>query len=93
MSKDNVDVSNDLGSLLDELSKVRQEEEQKKQDKIKELNQDTSFATMMAELSQVAKVTKVKPVPQPEPKKKLLKEPEVTTKEDKVRVEVLVQVP
>ena len=84
MSKDNVDVSNDLGSLLDELSKVRQEEEQKKQDKIKELNQDSSFATMMAELSQVAKVTKVKPVPQPEPKKKLLKEPEVTTKEDKV---------
>ena len=84
MSKDNVDVSNDLGFLLDELSKVRQEEEQKKQDKIKELNQDTSFATMMAELSQVAKVTKVKPVPQPEPKKKLLKEPEVTTKEDKV---------
>ena len=84
MSKDNVDVSNDLGSLLDELSKVRQEEEQKKQDKIKELNQDSSFATMMAELSQVAKVTKVKPVPQPEPKKKLLKEPEVTTKKDKV---------
>ena len=35
MSKDSVDVSNDLGSLLDELSKVRQEEEQKKRKKIK----------------------------------------------------------
>ena len=27
MAKDNIDVSNDLGSLLDELSKVRREEE------------------------------------------------------------------
>ena len=84
MSKDSVDVSNDLGSLLDELSKVRQEEEQKKQEKLKEINQDSSFSSMMVELSKVAKVTKVKPVPQPEPKKKLLKEPEVTTKKDKV---------
>ena len=77
-----VDTSSDLGSLLDELSKVRREEEQKKQEKLKEINQDSSFASMMAELSEVAKVTKVKPVEQP--KKKILKEPEVTTKEDKV---------
>ena len=79
-----IDTSSDLGSLLDELSKVRKEEEQKKQEKLKEINQDSSFASMMAELSEIAKVTKVKPVPQPEPKKKILKEPEVTTKEDKV---------
>ena len=74
MAKDNIDVSNDLGSLLDELSKVRREEEKKKQEKLKEINQDTSFASMMAELSQVAKETKVI-------KKE---EKEVTTKEDKV---------
>ena len=79
-----VDTSSDLGSLLDELSKVRKEEEQKKQEKLQEINKDSSFASMMAELSEVAKVTKVKPVSQPEPKKKILKEPEVTTKEDKV---------
>jgi len=79
-----VDTSSDLGSLLDELSKVRREEEQKKQEKLQEINKDSSFASMMAELSEVAKVTKVKPVSQPEPKKKILKEPEVTTKEDKV---------
>jgi len=74
MAKDNIDVSNDLGSLLDELSKVRREEEKKKQEKLKEINQDTSFASMMAELSQVAKETKVI-------KKE---EQEVTTKEEKV---------
>ena len=61
------------------------EEDKKKQEKVEELNKDSSFANMMAELSQVAKVTKVK---EPE-KKKLLVEPEkkkekeVTTKEEK----------
>jgi hypothetical protein len=85
MSKDNVDVSSDLGSLLGELAKAKAEEQKKKQEKVKELNKDSSFANMMAELSQVAKVTKVK---EPE-KKKLLVEPEkkkekeVTTKEEK----------
>ena len=83
MAKKDVEVSSDLGSLLDQLSEVRKQEEEKKQKKLKEINQDSSFASMMAELSEVAKVTKVKPVPQ-EPKKKILKEPEVTTKEDKV---------
>ena len=84
MAKKDVEVSSDLGSLLDQLSEVRKQEEEKKQKKLKEINQDSSFASMMAELSEIAKVTKVKPVPQPEPKKKILKEPEVTTKEDKV---------
>ena len=85
MSKDNVDVSSDLGSLLGELAKAKAEEQKKKQEKVEELNKDSSFANMMAELSQVAKVTKVK---EPE-KKKLLVEPEkkkekeVTTKEEK----------
>jgi len=73
MSKDSVDISNDLGSLLNELSKVRQEEEKKKQEKLKEINQDTSFASMMAELSEVAKQSK-----------KIKEEEEVTTKEEKV---------
>jgi len=82
MAKKDVEVSSDLGSLLDQLSEVRKQEEEKKQKKLKEINQDSSFASMMAELSEVAKVTKVKPVEQP--KKKILKEPEVTTKEDKV---------
>ena len=88
MAKQDVEVSSDLGSLLDQLSEVRKQEEQKKQEKLKEINQDSSFASMIAELSEVAKVTKVKPVPRPEPKKKLLVEPEkkkeVTTKEDKL---------
>ena len=85
MSKDNVDVSSDLGSLLGELAKAKAEEQKKKQEKVEELNQDSSFANMMAELSQVAKVSKIK-----EPKKKKLlvepekkKEKEVTTKEEK----------
>ena len=82
MAKKEVDTSSDLGSLLDELSKVRKDEEKKKQEKLKEINQDSSFASMMAELSEVAKVTIVKPVAKP--KKKILKEPEVTSKEDKV---------
>ena len=60
MSKDNVDVSSDLGSLLGELAKAKAEEQKKKQEKVEELNKDSSFANMMAELSQVAKVTKVK---------------------------------
>ena len=88
MAKQDVEVLSDLGSLLDQLSEVRKQEEQKKQEKLKEINQDSSFASMIAELSEVAKVTKVKPVPRPEPKKKLLVEPEkkkeVTTKEDKL---------
>ena len=88
MAKQDVEVSSDLGSLLDQLSEVRKQEEKKKQEKLKEINQDSSFASMIAELSEVAKVTKVKPVPRPEPKKKLLVEPEkkkeVTTKEDKL---------
>ena len=88
MAKQDVEVSSDLGSLLDQLSEVRKQEERKKQEKLKEINQDSSFASMIAELSEVAKVTKVKPVPRPEPKKKLLVEPEkkkeVTTKEDKL---------
>ena len=71
MAKDNIDVSNDLGSLLDQLSEVRKQEEKKKQEKLKEINQDSSFASMMAELSQVAKETKKE-------------EKEVTTKEEKV---------
>ena len=75
MSKKNIDVSDDLGSLPSELGKVRQEEEKKKQQKIKEISQDSSFASMMAELSEVAKTTKVV-------KKKESKE--VTTKEEKV---------
>ena len=72
MAKKEVDTSSDLGSLLDELSKVRKDEEKKKQEKLKEINQDSSFASMMAELSEVAKVTIVKPVAKP--KKKILKE-------------------
>ena len=81
MAKDNVDVSSDLSSLLGELSKIKKEEDKTKQKKVEELNNDISFASMMAELSQVAKDTK---------KKKLLvetikkKEKEVTTKEDKI---------
>ena len=55
MSKDNVDVSSDLGSLLGELAKAKAEEQKKKQEKVEELNKDSSFANMMAELSQVAK--------------------------------------
>ena len=82
MAKKEVDTSSDLGSLLNELSKVRKDEEQKKLEKLKEINQDSSFASMMAELSEVAKVTTVKPVEKP--KKKTIKEPEVTSKEDKV---------
>ena len=90
MTKDNVDVSSDLGSLLGELAKVKAEEDKKKQEKVIELKNDSSFANMMAELSQVAKVTKVKkPVKVPvvkqllvEPEKK--KDKEITTKEDKV---------
>jgi len=90
MAKDNVDVSSDLGSLLGELAKVKAEEDKKKQEKVIELKNDSSFANMMAELSQVAKVTKVKkPVKVPvvkqllvEPEKK--KDKEITTKEDKV---------
>ena len=74
MNKNNIDVSNDLGSLLNELSEVRKQEEKKKQEKLKEINKDSSFASMMAELSQVAKETKVI-------KKE---EKEVTTKEEKV---------
>jgi len=90
MTKDNVDVSSDLGSLLGELAKVKAEEDKRKQEKVIELKNDSSFANMMAELSQVAKVTKVKkPVKVPvvkqllvEPEKK--KDKEITTKEDKV---------
>ena len=90
MTKDNVDVSSDLGSLLGELAKVKAEEDKKKQEKVIELKNDSSFANMMAELSQVAKVTKVKkPIKVPvvkqllvEPEKK--KDKEITTKEDKV---------
>jgi hypothetical protein len=74
MNKNNIDVSSDLGSLLNELSEVRKQEEKKKQEKLKEINKDSSFASMMAELSQVAKETKVI-------KKE---EKEVTTKEEKV---------
>ena len=51
MSKDSVDVSNDLGSLLGELAKAKAEEQKKKQEKIEQLNKDNSFASMMAELS------------------------------------------
>ena len=68
MAKDNVDVSSDLSSLLGELSKIKKEEDKTKQKKVEELNNDVSFASMMAELSQVAKDTK---------KKKLLVEPEM----------------
>ena len=35
MSKDNVDVSSDLGSLLGELAKAKAEEQKKKQEKVK----------------------------------------------------------
>ena len=85
MSKNNVDVSSDLGSLLGELAKAKVEDQKKKLEKVEELNKDSSFADMMAELSQVAKTTKVKKIE----KKKLLVEPEkkkekeVTTKEEK----------
>ena len=65
MAKDNVVVSSDLISLLCELSKIKKEEDKTKQKKVEELNNDVSFASMMAELSQVAKVSKIK-----EPKKK-----------------------
>ena len=83
MAKQDVEVSSDLGSLLDQLSEVRRQEEKKKQEKLKEINQDSSFASMMAELSEVAKTTKVK-VQLVKPGKQLLKGSEVTTKEDKV---------
>ena len=83
MAKQDVEVSSDLGSLLDQLSEVRRQEEKKKQEKLKEINQDSSFASMMAELSEVAKTTKVK-VKLVKPGKQLLKGSEVTTKEDKV---------
>ena len=83
MAKKDVEVSSDLGSLLDQLSEVRRQEEKKKQEKLKEINQDSSFASMMAELSEVAKTTKVK-VKLVKPGKQLLKGSEVTTKEDKV---------
>tara|TARA_E500000318_G_scaffold111162_1_gene128733 strand:+ start:3394 stop:4524 length:1131 start_codon:yes stop_codon:yes gene_type:complete len=81
MANDNVDVSSDLSSLLGELSKIKKEEDKSKQKKVEELNNDVSFASMMAELSQVAKNTKKKKL-LVEPKKK--KEKEVTTKEDKI---------
>ena len=81
MAKDNVDVTSDLSSLLSELSKVKKEEDKSKQKKVEEINNDVSFASMMAELSQVAKDTKKKKL-LVEPKKK--KEKDVTTKEDKV---------
>ena len=81
MAKDNVDVSSDLSSLLGELSKIKKEEDKTKQKKVEELNNDISFASMMAELSQVAKDTKKKKL-LVEPEKK--KEKDVTTKEDKV---------
>jgi hypothetical protein len=81
MAKDNVDVSSDLSSLLGELSKIKKEEDKTKQKKVEELNNDVSFASMMAELSQVAKDTKKKKL-LVEPEKK--KEKEVTTKEDKI---------
>ena len=82
MSKDNIDVSSDLSSLLSELSQVKKEEQKKVQEKVEKINQDTSFASMMAELSEVAKDDKKK-------KQKLLVEPEkkkedITTKEEKV---------
>jgi len=82
MSKDNIDVSSDLSSLLSELSQVKKEEQKKVQEKVEKINQDTSFASMMAELSEVAKSDKKK-------KQKLLVEPEkkkedITTKEEKV---------
>ena len=83
MAKQDVEVSSDLGSLLDQLSEVRRQEEKKKQEKLKEINQDSSFASMMAELSEVAKKTKVK-VQLVKPGKQLLKGSEVTTKEDKI---------
>ena len=57
MAKNNVDVSSDLGSLLSELSKAKAEEKKKEQKKVEELNKDVSFASMMAELSEVAKET------------------------------------
>ena len=81
MAKDNVDVSSDLSSLLSELSKVKKEEDKSKQKKVEEINNDISFASMMAELSQVAKDTKKKKL-LVEPEKK--KEKEVTTKEEKI---------
>ena len=81
MAKDNVDVSSDLSSLLSELSKVKKEEDKSKQKKVEEINNDVSFASMMAELSQVAKDTKKKKL-LVEPEKK--KEKEVTTKEEKI---------
>ena len=83
MAKQDVEVSSDLGSLLDQLSEARRQEEKKKQEKLQEINQDSSFASMMAELSEVAKTTKVK-VKLVKPGKQLLKGSEVTTKEDKV---------
>jgi len=81
MAKDNVDVTSDLSSLLSELSKVKKEEDKSKQKKVEEINNDVSFASMMAELSQVAKDTKKKKL-LVEPEKK--KEKEVTTKEEKI---------
>ena len=95
MSKDNVDVSSDLGSLLGELAKAKVEDQKKKLEKVEELNKDSSFADMMAELSQVAKTTKVKKIE----KKKLLVEPEkkkekeVTTKEERQGAELDVSFP
>jgi len=79
MSKNNVDVSSDLSSLLGELSKIKKEEDKTKQKKVEEINKDVSFASMMAELSEVAKETE-KPV------LKVIKPKEdvVDTKEEKV---------
>ena len=83
MSKNSVDVSSDLGSLLGELAKAKLEEDKKKQEKVEKLNQDSSFANMMAELSQVAKNTKLKVIKKPV-KKQLLVEPE--NKKEKTKV-------
>jgi len=75
MVKNNVDVSSDLGSLLSELSKAKAEEKKKKQKKVEELNKDVSFASMMAELSEVAKKTQK------------IKEEVIETKEEVVTTE------
>jgi len=78
MAKDNVDVSSDLGSLLSELSKVKEEEIQREQKKVEQISKDSSFASMMAELSEVAKETKKLKEEIKETKE------EVVTKEEKV---------
>ena len=82
MSKDSVDVSSDLSSLLGELAKAKAEEQKKKQEKIERLNKDSSFASMMTELSKVAKDDKKKKTLLVKPEKK--KEKDVTTKEEKI---------